>query len=93
MGSEVVQAPGEPRIFEILVRGTAPLACVQVVSCGAVLADLPVEPESPDLDVTWTDERPGRPLGDVYYYVRARQVDGHCIWLSPIWFDLPAPGL
>jgi len=91
MGSEIEQAPGQPRTFEILVRGTAPLVAVQIISCGAVLADLPVEPDSPDLNVTWSDERPGRPLRDVYYYVRARQTDGHCIWFSPIWFDLAAP--
>lgn len=35
------------------------------------------------------DERVGRPLRDVYYYVRDRREDGHCVWLSPFWVDLP----
>lgn len=88
MGSEVALAPGEARTLQIKLHGTAPLAAVQVISCGAVLADLPVPADCVDLELTWTDDRPGRPLRDCYYYVRARQVDGHCAWLSPIWIDL-----
>lgn len=90
MGSELCLEPGAGRRFTIMVRGTAPLAAVQIVSCGAVLADLPVDTASPDFDGSWTDERPGRPLRDCYYYVRIRQSDGHCAWLSPVWVDLPS---
>jgi len=85
-----VLAPDDPRLFQIRVRGTVPLDAVQIVSMGVVLADLHVEPDSPDLDVVWEDDRPGRPLQDVVYYVRIRQTDGHCAWLSPFWVDLVA---
>lgn len=88
MGSELALAPGEPRMLQIKLHGTAPLAAVQVISCGAILTDLPVPADCVDLELMWTDDRPGRPLRDCYYYVRTRQVDGHCAWLSPIWIDL-----
>jgi len=88
MGSEIAQSPGEPRVFEIMIRATAPLDRVQLISCGTVLAEMPVEPDTLDFNATWEDKRPGRPLRDCYYYIRARQADGHCAWLSPIWFDL-----
>jgi hypothetical protein len=87
IGSEMVLAPGARRDFRIRIQGTAPLAAVQIVSLGAVLVDFALEPESWDFEVAWADERPGRPLQDVYYYVRLRQADGHCAWLSPWWVD------
>jgi len=90
MGSELTLDPDAPRLFQIRVRGTAPLDAVQIVSMGVVLADLPVERDSPDLEAFWEDDRPGRPLQDVVYYVRIRQSDGHCAWLSPFWVDLLA---
>lgn len=92
MGSELRLSPGAPRTFELRIHGTAPLAAVQIMSLGVVLADLPVEPDTLDFAVTWSDDRPGRPLDDVYYYVRARQTDGHCLWLSPWWVDAKAEG-
>ena len=88
MGSELRLEPGAERRLRVMIRGTAPLACVQVVHSGQVLADLPVAAGSEDLDAEWVDERPGRPLQDVYYYVRARQRDGECLWTSPFWVDL-----
>lgn len=87
IGSELALAPGAPREFCIAIHGTAPLDRVQIVSLGAVLADF-VTSDTLDFETTWADERPGRPLQDVYYYVRAYQVDGHCVWLSPWWVDL-----
>lgn len=89
MGSELKLEPGQERIFQIQIHGTAPIAAVQIIHCGYVLADLPVEVDQIDFAGEWADERPGRPLEDVYYYVRARQTDGHCVWLSPFWVDLP----
>ncbi len=87
MGSELSLPPDAERVFRISVRGTAPLAAVQIISLGAILADLPVGDMSPDLELRWSDDRPGRPLDDVYYYIRIRQSDGHCAWLSPWWVD------
>lgn len=89
MGSELKLEPGQERRFHISIQGTAPIAAVQIVHCGYILADLPVEVDEIDFSGEWADERPGRPLEDAYYYVRARQTDGHCVWLSPFWVDLP----
>ena len=89
MGSELRLQPGAERRLRVRIRGTAPLECVQVIHCGHLLAELPVAADCPDLDAEWVDERPGRPLEDVYYYVRARQHDGECLWTSPFWIDLP----
>ena len=89
MGSELRLNPGDPRLFRIGIHATAPLESVQLIHCGYVLADFSVESDSLDFNVEWADERPGRPLEDAWYYVRARQIDGHCVWLSPFWVDLP----
>ena len=89
IGSEMQLEPGEPREMRITIKGTAPIVAVQIIHCGYMLAELPVEKDSVDFYAEWSDERPGRPLQDVYYYVRARQTDGHCVWLSPFWIDLP----
>ena len=89
MGSELRLQPGAERRLRVRIRGTAPLECVQVIHGGHLLAELPVAADSPDLDAEWVDERPGRPLQDVYYYLRARQHDGECLWTSPFWIDLP----
>jgi len=89
MGSEIRLEPTAPRVFRIWIRGTAPIERVEIVHAGYVLARLPVAPDSLDFRAEWADERPGRPLEDAWYYVRARQADGHCAWLSPFWVDLP----
>ena len=89
MGSELALAPADPRVFRIMLRGTAPWKSVQIISSGCVLADLPIEKDQFNLNLTWSDDRPGRPLRTCWYYIRARQVDGHCLWLSPVWIDLP----
>ena len=91
-GRELWLDPGAERRFRIRIRGTAPLAAVQIIHCGYVLADLSLPPDSTDVDLDWADERPGRGLEGVDYYVRARQTDGHCVWLSPWWVDLPGEG-
>jgi len=89
MGSEVKLAPSDSRVFRIVIHGTAPLAQVQIVSAGVIVADLPTDPAAMDFVAEWVDERPGRFLENIDYYVRARQVDGHTLWLSPFWVDLP----
>ena len=86
---EVSLDPGvNPRI-RISIKGTAPLTDVQIIHAGHVFAEFEVERGTIDFQGEWTDERAGRPLENVYYYVRARQKDGHCIWLSPWWISLP----
>ena len=85
IGSEIRMNPGEERHFKIKVNGTAPLDKVQVISAGVVLADLDIPGNSWDFDGEWSDDRPGKALNNIYYYVRIRQKDGHCAWLSPFW--------
>lgn len=89
MGSELQLEPRGERRFTIRVHGTAPLERVEIVSQGVVIAQLPVD--GLDLVTNWEDDRPTRPVHDFYYYLRVRQVDGHCAWTSPIWGDLTHP--
>jgi hypothetical protein len=89
LGSELRLEPGAERKFNISIHGTAPLTDVQVIHCGYVLHEFDLAPDQADFTVEWMDDRPGRPLEDAYYYVRVRQADGHCAWLSPFWVDLP----
>lgn len=92
MGSELQFAPTDQRHLSVRVHGTAPLDRVEVISQGAIVARLPVDPTgSPDLLTEWIDDRRTRPTHDFYYYVRVRQQDGHCAWSSPIWGDLALP--
>jgi len=86
MGSIVAQTPKEKRSFTVRVAGTAVLERAEIVSQGAVLAQLSCD-GSRELNTLWTDPRPDAPLDDCYYYLRVRQVDGHCAWTSPIWVD------
>ncbi|MGH2353772.1 MAG: CehA/McbA family metallohydrolase, partial [Chloroflexota bacterium] len=89
MGREVALPPDATRRIDVRVHGTAPLERAEIVGQGAVIARLPVD--GPDLVAEWTDERKTRPVHDCYYYLRVRQVDGHCAWASPIWVDLQVP--
>lgn len=87
MGSEIKAGPEDRRVFDIEIHGTAGIETVEIIHGGFTLAVLETD-GSPDFRQTWEDERPGRPLEDAWYYVRARQVDGECLWMSPVWFDL-----
>lgn len=84
MGDELELPIDGERDFRVLLRGTAPWDRVEIISAGTVLADLTPGVAALDIEASWSDDRPGRPLG-CYYYLRARQVDGHCVWTSPIW--------
>lgn len=89
IGSELKLAWDAERKMDIKIYGTAPLERVEVISAGEVLARLPVKDGSWDLETQWEDQRPGRPVHDVYYYLRIRQQDGNLAWLSPFWIDQP----
>lgn len=88
IGSELKLAWDEGRVMKVRIFGTAPLEKVEVVSAGCVIDEIPVVEGSCDLITEWEDKRPGRPLHDVYYYLRIRQTDGNIAWLSPFWIDL-----
>ncbi len=88
IGSELQLDPNAKRKFCVQLRGTAPWSKVQLLSFGHVIHDFAMEGESCDFLGEWVDDRPERPVEDVYYYVRAKQADGHCVWLSPWWVDL-----
>ncbi|MEM6504215.1 MAG: CehA/McbA family metallohydrolase [Planctomycetota bacterium] len=88
MGSELRLGPDEAREMNIRLHGTADWAAVEVISAGVVIDSLDVPRHCQDFEATWQDHRPGRPCTDIYYYLRARQVDGHCLWCSPFWIDL-----
>lgn len=90
IGSELLLAPNDARLMKIRLQGTAPWESVQIISAGVVLADLEVSAGELTFEAEWSDPRPGRPCTDIYYYLRARQVDGHCLWCSPFWIDMSA---
>lgn len=90
MGSQIYQVPAQKRRIEIEIHGTAPIECVEIIHAGIKLAFLETD-GGLDFYGIWEDERPGRAFAEAWYYVRARQVDGECIWLSPFFVDLKEP--
>jgi hypothetical protein len=87
IGSELKLPWDAERQMEIRIYGTAPLEKVEIISAGITIDSIEVDGTSWDLEAVWEDSRPGRPLHDVYYYLRVRQVDGNIAWLSPFWID------
>lgn len=94
IGSVLRLKPFQPRSFKISVRGTAPIAAVQIIHGRAPTSEVQVidcEVERGAFDVVV--ERADVPAkgnaapGPEYYYVRVRQADGHCAWLSPFWVE------
>ena len=57
---------------------------VEVISDGEVVWER--DADAMDLDLAG-EELPGPTGGSSYYYLRARQADGHLVWLSPVWVD------
>jgi len=88
IGSEMELGMTAERAFTISIRGTAPIETVEIISFGQVAHSFEVTGKEDSFSGEWSDDRPERPVEDVYYYVRARQSDGHCLWMSPWWIDL-----
>lgn len=84
-GSEILRSAGPVRI-RATVEGTAPGLVLTLVRDGVELAPFSFDGYLAELD--WADEEPG--AGPRYYYLRARQSDGHIGWTSPVWLDPPA---
>lgn len=68
--------------FDISVRGTAPVAKIQVLRDSKSVYTS--EPNQQDVKFTFTD--PDAPAGKTgYYYVRVEQADRNLAWSSPMW--------
>jgi hypothetical protein len=87
-GSELKLNLTDPRSFKISIKGTAPLERVEIVSFQQVAHAFHLSGTDTSFEGVWNDDRPERAVEEVHYYVRARQVDGHCLWISPWWIDL-----
>ncbi len=84
-GSEIPRSVGPVRIHAT-VEGTAPGLVLTLVRDGVELAPFSFDGSRAELD--WADEEADS--GPHYYYLRARQSDGHIGWTSPVWLDPPA---
>jgi hypothetical protein len=72
-----------PPSLEIYIRGTKPLAQVDILRDSTVVETL--KPGQVEYRGQWTDPKP---LSRVhYYYVRVRQLDDELAWGSPMWMD------
>jgi hypothetical protein len=78
-GSEITTG-GAVRV-EATVHGTVPGLELTLVSNGEEVARQRFEGTAARFE--WKDPRP--PDGTRYYYLRARQTDGHLGWSSPVW--------
>jgi hypothetical protein len=85
LGSEVEVAPGALPV-EASVHGTADGLELTLVCDGEELWTRSFSGR--EARAAWTDERPLEAVR--YYYLRARQGDGHLGWTSPVWVA-PAP--
>jgi hypothetical protein len=81
-GSEIRRSEGGVPI-EATVRGTASGLELTIVRDGVEVERRAFEGSHARL--SWTDE--DRRPGPRYYYLRARQSDGHMGWTSPVWLD------
>jgi len=81
-GSEIRRSEAGVRI-EATVRGTAPGLELTIVRDGAEVKQRGFEGSQARWSWTDDDRRPG----PRYYYLRARQSDGHMGWTSPVWLD------
>jgi hypothetical protein len=80
MGSEL-SVTGPVR-FRVVVRATAPIVRVLLVTNGGAERELPAKRLSADC----TGSLPA-PDPWAYHFVRVEQADGHAAWSSPIWLD------
>ena len=74
-----------PVKLKVLVRGTAPVARVDIIKDFRYVYS--TEPKKEQVEFEWTDDEQGRPSGLSWYYVRAVQADGELAWASPIWVN------
>jgi hypothetical protein len=82
MGEEV--RPGGISSYRVVVKGTAPITSLALVSNGGRETALKFTDSNADVIGTLPPPPDG---GWKYYYVRVVQVDGNVAWSSPIWVE------
>ena len=73
----------EMPVFEVLIKGTAPLSRVTLVRNEEDFHFFDLDSDATDLATSFSDENPI--AGENRYYLRIEQVDGNMGWTSPIW--------
>jgi hypothetical protein len=81
MGDEFAMKQAEP--MRVKVRGTRPVAWVEVLKDGKVIYS--VQPKKQDVSFQFTDT--GDVAGRHYYYVRLQQDDRMTAWSSPFFVN------
>ncbi|HUT78971.1 MAG TPA: CehA/McbA family metallohydrolase [Polyangia bacterium] len=80
MGSELTVTG--PVRFRVVVRATAPIARVRLVTNGGAERGLPAKRISADCSGSLP-----APEVSAFHFIRVEQADGHAAWSSPIWLD------
>ncbi len=86
MGEEIATAGPVP--FRVLVKGTAPIAELSLVTNGN--KEIPLKANGDWAEINGTLPPPPA-CGWAYYFVRVVQTDEQVAWSSPIWLDAPDP--
>ncbi|MCK9523883.1 MAG: CehA/McbA family metallohydrolase [Proteobacteria bacterium] len=76
--------PGGVSAYRVVVRGTADIASLCLVTNGGRETPLRFEGDSADVHGTLPPPPVQRAI---YYFVRVVQTDGHMAWSSPIWLE------
>jgi hypothetical protein len=74
-----------PPTIQIVVRGTAPIARIDIVKDNTYVYNS--EPGRVEANLSWQDNQ-AKPGTTSYYYVRVQQTDGQMAWSSPMWIQL-----
>jgi hypothetical protein len=85
MGDEFEHRGADKPTLAVRVRGTAPLARVEVIKDFVTVYS--VEPKQPTVEFTWSDFAAA--AGVSWYYVRVLQSDTQVAWGSPMWVKIP----
>jgi hypothetical protein len=90
MGEDVKLAPKQDVRIDLEIHGTGPIANIEIVRSGKVIATIP-KPVQKNVDgwhralLQFVDSN--TPDGRSYYYARVVQQDGAIAWGSPIWVN------
>ncbi|MDP6040037.1 MAG: DUF3604 domain-containing protein [Candidatus Latescibacteria bacterium] len=79
MGTVFPLRPNAPLIYKVSATGTATITKMEVVRNGETIHE--VTPNEDQSEFTFEDTDP--PSGQIHYYLRLTQQDGHMAWASP----------